>query len=215
MAGDGLSREQIVRAAIELLDADGVDGLSMRRLGARLGSGATSVYWHVGNKDNLVGLAADAVFGEVELPDPESAGWREALAASSRGLRATIVRHPWLVPVLGSHPEIHGPHGARYQNHMLTACELAGFTGSDPDWAGSTVFSFVIGAVWGEASAPGSSASDTAVGDARESARDFPRLVARIEALAGSDPALVREQSFEFGLRAVLDGLAARLTATS
>jgi AcrR family transcriptional regulator len=206
---DGLNRAQIVRTAIELLDADGVDGLSMRRLGQRLGSGATSVYWHVGNKDNLVGLAADEVFGELDLPDPAVAGWRDALAASSRALRSAIVRHPWLVPVLGSRPDVHGPHVARYQHHSLLACELAGFVGADLDHAGGTVFAFVLGAVWGEAPSP--AAPDGTFERARAFAEPFPALLARYDALAGADPAAVREESFEFGLAVVLDGLAARL----
>jgi len=55
----GLSREQIVREAVALLDAEGADALSMRRLAARLGSGATSLYWYVANKDELLELAAE------------------------------------------------------------------------------------------------------------------------------------------------------------
>lgn len=193
----------------------------MRRLGSYLGSGATSVYWHVGNKDNLVALAAAAVFGEVDLPDPAEAGWREAIVASSHGLRDMIVRHPWLVPVLGSYPNIHGAHIARYQNHAITACELAGFTGYDLDWAGGTVFAFVIGAVWGETSstAPGpanrSEVPDAVVERAREHAEGYPKLLERYDALATADPTQVREQSFSFGLRAILDGLAAQLTSTT
>ncbi|WP_060714087.1 TetR family transcriptional regulator [Pseudonocardia sp. HH130629-09] len=134
MAVDRLSREQIVCAAIELLDADGVDGLSMRQLGSRLGSGATSVYWHVGNKDNLVALAADAVFGEVDLPDPAEIGWRDAIVASSHGLRNVILRHRWLIPVLGAHPTINGKHIASYQNHALTEPFSTCRSGSSGAW---------------------------------------------------------------------------------
>jgi AcrR family transcriptional regulator len=61
MPRDTLTREQIVGAAIDLLDADGLEGLNMRALGQRLGSAATAVYWHVGSKDNLIALAADQV----------------------------------------------------------------------------------------------------------------------------------------------------------
>ncbi|ALE76838.1 hypothetical protein FRP1_29035 (plasmid) [Pseudonocardia sp. EC080625-04] len=221
MAVDRLSREQIVCAAIALLDADGVDGLSMRQLGSRLGSGATSVYWHVGNKDNLVALAADAVFGEVDLPDPAEIGWRDAIVASSHGLRNVILRHRWLIPVLGAHPTINGKHIASYQNHALTACELAGFSGHDLDWAGGTVLAFVVGAVWGETSstapALGENAGGDAVAQAREHAREHPKLLERYDALMKADPEEVREQSFTFGLRTILDGLAAQLrnTATS
>src|SRR5205823_902609 len=59
MPRDTLTREQIIRAAIDLLDAEGLEGLNMRALGKRLGFAATAVYWHVGSKANLIGLAGD------------------------------------------------------------------------------------------------------------------------------------------------------------
>src|SRR5690349_4305070 len=65
---DTLSRDQIVGAAIELLDARGLDDFSMRMLGKRLGSAATAMYWHVGSKDDLLALAADRVWSEIALP---------------------------------------------------------------------------------------------------------------------------------------------------
>ena len=75
---DTLTREQVVDAAIDLLDTDGLEGLNMRALGTRLDSAATAVYWHVGNKDNLIALAADQAWNEIELPDPTAVGWRTA-----------------------------------------------------------------------------------------------------------------------------------------
>ncbi|MGV9481948.1 TetR family transcriptional regulator, partial [Gordonia aichiensis] len=97
MARDTLTREQIVGAAIELLDEEGLDGLNMRSLGQRLDSAATAMYWHVKNKDNLVRLAVDEVWGEIELPDPDAADWRAAAEAMATGMNATLARHPWLV----------------------------------------------------------------------------------------------------------------------
>ena len=69
MPRDTLTRDQIVTAAIDLLDAEGLEGLNMRALGQRLGSAATAVYWHVGSKDNLIALAGDQVWSEIALPD--------------------------------------------------------------------------------------------------------------------------------------------------
>ena len=77
MPRDTLTLEQIVTAAVELLDAEGLEGLNMRALGNRLDSAATAVYWHVGSKDNLVRLAADSAWHEVGLPDPSQIGWIE------------------------------------------------------------------------------------------------------------------------------------------
>src|SRR5690242_3117266 len=76
-----LSREQIVHAAVELLDEKGLDGLSMRRLGSRLAAGATSLYWYVATKDDLLELALDEVMGEIEIPDTDAADWRTAASA--------------------------------------------------------------------------------------------------------------------------------------
>jgi AcrR family transcriptional regulator len=66
MPRDTFPREQIIQAAV---DTEGVDGLNMRRLGVQLGAAATAVYWHVKSKDDLVVLAADHVWGEIELPE--------------------------------------------------------------------------------------------------------------------------------------------------
>src|SRR3569623_2659091 len=90
----GLSRVQIVRASLELLDADGIAGLSMRRLGTRLGSGATSLYWYVNTKDELLDLCIDECLGEVHVPAGED--WRESLRTAARALRDMVLRHPWL-----------------------------------------------------------------------------------------------------------------------
>src|SRR5690349_22559235 len=102
MPRDTLTREQIVSAAIDLLDADGLEGLNMRALGERLGSAATAVYWHVGSKDNLITLAADQVWHEITLPDLATDGWRAAATALAASLHAMFTHHPWLVQAFGS-----------------------------------------------------------------------------------------------------------------
>ena len=63
-----LTRERVIAGAVALADRDGLDGLSMRRLGEELGVEAMSIYNHVANKDDLINGMADAVFGEIELP---------------------------------------------------------------------------------------------------------------------------------------------------
>jgi AcrR family transcriptional regulator len=224
MPRDTLTREQIVRAAIELLDADGVEGLSMRRLGDRLGSVATAVYWHVKSKDDLLVLAADAVWGEVELPDLGDVGWRTAATRIAHDTYAMITRHPWLLPAMSTRL-VYGPRKARYDDHCLAVYEAAGFTGADADNAHKTVFAFVLATALGEAAErlwrarvrrdggnDEEQLRDT-IARASEIAMRFPRLRARIQALEDADPAAAGDQSFEFGLQVVLDGLQRRLAA--
>ncbi|GIH46391.1 transcriptional regulator, TetR family [Microbispora rosea] len=91
-----LTRERVVRAAIEIADAEGLTALSMRGVAARLGVAAMSPYRYVGGKDDLILLMADAAFGELGYPADPPAGWRERLEIAGRTLWATFRRHPWL-----------------------------------------------------------------------------------------------------------------------
>jgi AcrR family transcriptional regulator len=81
MPRQALQQEQIVQTAIVLLDDGGIDNLSMRRLGSRLGITAAALYWHVRSRHDLLLLAADAVWGRMPLPRPDGLEWRPALLA--------------------------------------------------------------------------------------------------------------------------------------
>jgi AcrR family transcriptional regulator len=107
-----LSRNQIVRAAVELADERGLEGLSTRAIAARLGVGATAMYWHVPSMDDLHELMFDAALSEMELPERPSGDWRADLAVLARLAHALFGRHPWLV-LLGIQPGI-GPATRRY-----------------------------------------------------------------------------------------------------
>jgi hypothetical protein len=69
-----LSRDEIVRTAIGVADAEGADAISMRRIARELGSGTMSLYWHVTSKDELLDLMIDAITGEAEAPAPPGTG---------------------------------------------------------------------------------------------------------------------------------------------
>jgi AcrR family transcriptional regulator len=194
----------------------------MRELGKRLGSAATAVYWHLGSKDELVALAGDRVWGEIALPEYTALDWRTAATAMATELHAMLTCHPWLVEAFGSFV-MYGPGKARYDDHSLALFEAAGFTGAQADQATTAVFTYVLG------NALGAVASTTlprmlgrAGGDAeerlrermekaREIAAQFPRLRARLDT-AAAEYAASPEHSFEFGLRAILDGLEVRLS---
>ena len=95
-----LSLERIVVTAVELLDTQGIDGLTMRRLADRLGSGVMSLYWHVDNKEDVFDLALDKV---LEYRAPEVAqrrGWQEEVVHMLEDWRASMLRHPWSASLL-------------------------------------------------------------------------------------------------------------------
>jgi len=91
-----LAREDVLRTAIAIADAEGLDAVSMRRVAAELDVGPMSLYRHVANKDELVAQMADEVFGEAELPDPGPRGWRAKLELIARQQWELCRRHLWL-----------------------------------------------------------------------------------------------------------------------
>jgi AcrR family transcriptional regulator len=223
MARETLSRDEIVTAALDLLDADGLEGLNMRALGKRLDSAATAMYWHVGSKDRLITLAGDRAWAEVELPDPAEIGWRRAAYQLATNEYAMLTRHPWLVQAFGSY-RLYGPGRARHVDHSLAIYEAAGFVGVEADQATSAVFTFVLGNALGPAAAAsfarklGRDGGDVEAlmeasrAEVVEAAAQFPRLRARLE-LASAEYGAAPDDSFAFGLKAVLDGLEGRLAA--
>jgi AcrR family transcriptional regulator len=88
-----LTRQAIVEAALRVLDREGLEGLSMRKVGDELGTGPASIYWHVRNKGELLQLLYERVTAEVELPEPDPSRWIEQLEDLSRQLRRTMHRH--------------------------------------------------------------------------------------------------------------------------
>src|SRR6516225_462816 len=108
-----ISRDAIVTAAVQLLDREGLAALSMRRLAEELGTGAATLYWHVGSKDGLLDLVLDHLIGEQQVPAPDPPRWREQLKDVARTQRAISLRHPYLVRVsIGRIPM--GPNALRY-----------------------------------------------------------------------------------------------------
>ena len=103
-----------------MLDREGLAALSMRRLADELGTGAASLYWHVGSKDGLLDLVLDQVIGEQQVPDPDPPRWQEQLKEVARTQRAASLRHPWVVRVsIGRIPM--GPNALRYSERILRA----------------------------------------------------------------------------------------------
>ncbi|GAA3730233.1 TetR/AcrR family transcriptional regulator C-terminal domain-containing protein [Plantactinospora mayteni] len=212
-----LGREQIVRTAIELLDAEGAAGLSMRRLGTRLGSGATSVYWYVTNKDELLELAVDEVMGEVYVPEAGDTSWRVGASVLTTGTRAMLLRHPWVIGLLGVRPNL-GPNAMRIGERTVALLSEAGFAGLQLSHASSLLTSYAIG------SATTISAMVTSMRQSGMSMSEIAeKLESRLGQIAGDhphydkwrqetgtaaySPERIWDESFMFGLDRLLDGL--------
>ncbi|MGW4743291.1 TetR/AcrR family transcriptional regulator [Streptomyces sp. NPDC004290] len=213
-----LTREQIVRTAVVLLDEEGLEGLNMRGLGQRLNSAPTAVYWHVKNKDLLLTLAGDQVWDEIRLPDLDTVDWRTAATAMAGDLYAMFTRHPWLVQAFATHL-FHGEGKARHDDHNLAVYEAGGFAGPAADRAAAAVFTYVLGnaapaaataALTRRIERDGQDAEEVFAATMKEAAEvavRFPRLRSRVEAGAAEAYAEGPGDTFAFGLAALLDGL--------
>lgn len=218
-----LTREQIVRAAMEILDADGLDGLSMRRLGTKLDAGATSLYWHVAHKDELLELVVDEVLGEVYVPEPADTSWRIGASVFANGMRSALLRHPWVLSLLGRHPTL-GPNAMRMGERLMKLFVAAGFTGIELSHATALLSSHAIGSATSEAAIK-SALKRTGMSYA-EVAEDVEPYLERLApdnpeytqwrrevAPHNRDPEKLLEDTYAFGLERVLDGLESWLEA--
>ncbi|MFL6117387.1 MAG: TetR/AcrR family transcriptional regulator [Catenulispora sp.] len=218
-----LTRERIVAEALRLLDAEGMEALSMRSLGQRLGAGATSLYRHVASKDELIELVADEVYGEIEVPEiADPAEWRQATVAMAHSLRAAGLRHMWMSQVLGQVGMSYlGPNVVSVTERGLAVLTAAGFDQEEAARALGTVSSYVIGITATEAG--WLSALRRNGYEEREWLQILGPTVIESAASAGvtdyylqllkRDPEEVRMENFTYGLDLLLDSLHARLTA--
>jgi len=203
-----LSRERVLRAAIDLADAEGIEALTMRRLAQALGVEAMTLYYHVANKDEILAGMVDMVVGEIELPPPD-AEWKSALRASAISAHGTLMRHRWAAPLLLSSSS--GSEARfRQMDSILGTLRRAGFSAEMTDHAYHALDSHIMGfTLW-------LVAMDLPRGDdlkrlAKEFLRTLPRdrlpyLAEHVE--QHLKPRDENEKSeFEFGLDLILDGL--------
>jgi AcrR family transcriptional regulator len=217
-----LTREQIVSEAVRLLDSEGIDALSMRKLAARLEVGATSLYWHVANRDELIDLIIDEFYGELEAPDPDDTpDWRPAARRVAHDMRSGILRHPWLVSVLDHLAAVHmGPNATRLSERLIGLFQNAGFELREAERALSTMVAYVTGSAMAEAAfrnwlvRHGQSEQDWLAESqrvAQQATENYPRLRELVAGYEGADVQKAMDEDFDYGLDCVLDGLQARL----
>lgn len=208
-----LSRDAIVEAALQVLDAEGMDGLSMRRVAEALGTGAASLYWHVRNKDELFQLIFERVSAEVELPEPEPARWREQLGEVANRMRAGLAAHRDVARLsLGRIPA--GTVLAVYSEWLFTLLQPAGIPDQViayvGDLLGLYVGAYAFEESLGLASPTGEEMPPEQIvemfrGYVRSLPEDrFPRTRAAADLLFGGGP----EERFAFGVDVIMRGLA-------
>ncbi len=197
-----LSRERIVAAALALVDAEGLQAVSTRRLAAELGVSGPSLYNHFRTKDEILDAVADTVVARVDLSVFEDGtDWPEALATWARSYRAALTAHPDIVPFLARGPG-RRPAGLRIADAVFGAMVRAGWPPAYATRIGATMRYFVAG------SALGSFARGFVDDPAAYDPADYPHL-SQAHLLADHQRE-VDEGAFETGLRALIDGLALR-----
>ncbi|MEU2288028.1 TetR/AcrR family transcriptional regulator [Streptomyces sp. NPDC013178] len=209
-----LSRERIVEAAIGLADADGLGGVSLRKVAAVLGAGPMRLYGYIDTKEELFDLMVDAVYGEIQLPEPTS-DWRSDMRAIAHETWSCALRHEWFAELLGGRPHL-GPNALRYLE-----VSFAAFGDRDVDTvmvAFGALNSYIVGAL---RTALAELNAERATGMTEDEWRltrspyltrmvatgRYPALAKIMAETSYPDPAAV----FDTGLDVLLDGIAARL----
>lgn len=200
MSATSLSRPGIVAAALEVIDRGGVDGLSMRRLGAELGVDPKAVYYYLPNKAALFDGIVEAMYAEMGLEDlPSSGQWRDVLVSFASRLRSTLRAHPRAVVVFATRPgrvEVYGA-GAEAALARLQRDGIA------PRAALTMISSFrslVVGLVIAEVVQPDSVDPDRDADEQLASLAGYPILLEAVTEVFDSD------EQFRAGLDALLAG---------
>jgi len=199
----GLSRQRVLEAALRVVDREGLDALSMRRLGQELGVEAMSLYRYVSSKAELLDGLHETILEAMEPLAPECTGFA-ALRAMALGFRAALSEHPRALPIFATRPAV-TPASLSHVERALQALEDQGFEGTDALRAFQSLVTYVVGSTlshYGKLLR-----GDVASVSYRDlPADEFPRLSRVEKALDGYDP----DEEFAFGLDALLDGIRAR-----
>lgn len=218
------SRDELAATAVRLVDEEGLDALSMRRLAAVLGAGTMTLYHYVKTKDELMALVVDAVLGEVLLDDDQAGNpdWQTVMRAIATRSRDSLLRHPWVFDVTEEPPL--GPNAVRHFDQSIGA--LAGL---DVDLATKLDIIFTVDEyVFGYCLQRRNDLADDATSDSAAMVAYTQRLIAtggypNLEALVAEHGAadlfeLVQGHAadadrFDRNLHRLLNGIAAEIEA--
>jgi AcrR family transcriptional regulator len=221
--GQGLSREEIVDAAIAIADSEGAEAVSMRRIAQVLRAGAMSLYWHLANKEHLLELMLDALMADVEVPEP-TGDWQNDLRVQARSTRKVLLRHNWVIDFITARPAL-GPNTLRNLDKSLATLDRLEVDTATAMNILQTVGTYVSGAVIRElAELRVQQEHEQLVRADTEWAAKLEQWRKRLAATGLFDHFLrilrdnvdpdaedTRDERFEFGLDCVLEGIAAKL----
>ena len=205
-----LELDEIVRAALAIVDAEGLEALSMRRLARALDVGTMTLYHYVRDKEHLADLIAEEIMREMLIPGEVPADWRAALREIAVRTRDVFLRHPWMADAFGQRHRV-TPNHLRHVEQSIAAVEGLGL---DPETAGLMLVAtddYAIGHAireiarrrWGEHTPEELPAE---LRDLVESG-ELPRVAAALADGELKPP----DAQFERGLDALLDGFQALL----
>ena len=120
-----LTRERVLRAAIEQADAGGLEALSMRKLAESLGVAPMALYRHVANKDDLIDGMVDVVFGEIDVP-AAGGDWKTEMRGRALSVRDAMARHRWAIGLMESRRNP-GPASLRHHDAVIGSLRAGGF----------------------------------------------------------------------------------------
>ena len=200
-----LNRERILEAAVDFVDREGLEALSMRKLGAELGVEAMSLYNHVPSKGALLDGMVEVFLRGLHVP-PESGDWEARVHESYRRFRRLAHSHPNVFPLLIVRPP-DTMDGAWLVETFLDTLQRAGFDAGMALQAYRTLTSFAVGYVMSEIRGFAMEPGDGRVGARGLQPEEFPRL-AELSSFLGD---IERDAEFEAGLDLILSGLRAKL----
>ena len=203
-----LSRERVLRAAIEQADAVGLDAVSMRKLADVLDVAPMALYRHVASRDDLIDGMVDIVFGEVALPS-SGTDWKQAMRRRAVSLRDVLSRHRWAIGLMESRRNP-GPANLRHHDAVLGSLRAGGFDVVGAAHAYSLLDSYIYGFALTKMNLP-FQASDEIGAVAQEMLEPYPldAYPNLLEILTEHvmKPGYDYGDEFEYGLDAILDGL--------
>ena len=203
-----LTRERVLRAAVRLADAGGLEAVSMRKLGQVLRVEAMSLYKHVVDKDDILDGIVDLIFGEIALPAGDTP-WKVAMRQRAVSAHEVLQRHPWAIGLLDSRSNA-GPATIRHHDAVIGSLRTAGFSIGMAAHAFSLLDSYIYGFTLQESSLPFRTPEELAqVASAilpNASATEYPWFAEMLVEHA-LKPGYSYASEFEFGLDLVLDAL--------